>query len=155
MVTNQLKELERLKALINQESHQLEQQRKDWQVQIQSNKLQQQKNINQNELDNLKEFVNNSQRSQIQQSMYKYPDSPFENRPKTNVPANMTPELIETNVFNGYQNLFSPSIYLQNRQDMEGQNHQPYNQLQNDSNKPLKDRPNTPVFRKQKIDIDD
>jgi len=40
MVANQLKEFERLKAQINQESHQLEQQRKEWQVQIQSNELQ-------------------------------------------------------------------------------------------------------------------
>jgi hypothetical protein len=79
--------LENLKAQINQEGHQLEQQRKEWQAHIQSNKLQQQININQNGLDNLKEFVNNSQRTQVQQSMYKYPDSPFDNRPKTNVAA--------------------------------------------------------------------
>jgi len=156
MVANQLKELESLKAQINQESHQLEQQRKEWQAHIQSNKLQQQININQNGLDNLKEFVNNSQRSQVQPTLYRYPDSPFENQQKSKAAASkMTPQLIETNVFNGYQNSFSPSIYLQNRQDMEGHNHQPYNQLQNDSNKPLKIDPNTPVFGKQKIDIDD
>jgi len=38
MVENQLKELDSLKAQINQEGNQLEQQRKEWQAHIKSNK---------------------------------------------------------------------------------------------------------------------
>jgi len=115
MVANQLKELDQLKMQINQDEHHLEQQKQEWEAQMPNNKSQKQININQSGLNNLKEFVNNSQRSQVQPTLYRYPDSPFENQHKSKAAASkMTPQLIETNVFNGYQNSVSPSIYLQN-----------------------------------------
>ncbi len=99
IVANQLKELDQLKMQISQDEHHLEQQKQAWEAQMQNNKLQKQININQSGLNNQKEFVNNSQRSQVKPTLYRYPDSPFENQQKSKAAASkMTPQLIETNV---------------------------------------------------------
>jgi len=121
LLTNQLIELNEVKAKIQQRNEQLE----NDQAQLKTNKLRQQMKINRHELDNLKEFVNNSRKTG-----------------NLHVEVSKTPQWTDTNVTNRYP--FSPSSYNNNRH--ESQNQQPYVGFQNDSNKPLKIDPNTPVF---------